>query len=65
MGLWAVWDVLLKSVSGEGKELVVTVALAVSLCSSFWLCRLFGWFFLLSEDSQVVQCVGVGSYSWF
>ena len=52
---------------GEGEKLIVAfklfvaVALAVSLCSSFLLFRLFGWFFLLSEDRLVVQCVGVGS----
>ena len=46
---------------GEGAKLVVSVTLAVSLGPSFLLFRLFGWFFLLSEDSHVVQCVGVGS----
>ena len=46
---------------GKGEELVVAVALAVSLCSSFLLFRRFGWFFLFSEDSHVVQCVVVGS----
>ena len=46
---------------GEGAKLVVSVTLAVSLGLSFLLFRLFGWFFLLSEDSHVVQCVGVGS----
>ena len=55
------WEVLSEGVLSEGDELVVAVALAVSLCSSFLLFRLFGWFFLLSEDSHVVQCVGVGS----
>ena len=46
---------------GEGAELVVSVTLAVSLGPSFLVFRLFGWFCLLSEDSHVVQCVGVGS----
>ena len=55
------WEVLSEGVLGEGEELVVAVALAVSLCSSFLLFRLCGWFFLLSEGSHVVQCVGVGS----
>ena len=61
VGGLVVWEVLSEGVLGEGEELVVAVALAVSLCSSFLLFRLFGWFFLLSEDSHVVQCVGVGS----
>ena len=59
----AVWYVLPYSVLGKGEELVVAVALAVSLCSSFLLFRRFGWFFLFSEDSHVVQCVGVCSDS--
>ncbi len=52
---------------GEGEKLVVAVklfvavAFVVSLCLSFLAFGLFGWFFLLSEDSHVVQCVGVGS----
>ena len=46
---------------GEGEELVVAVTLALSLCPSFLLFRRFGWFFLFSEDSHVVQCVGVCS----
>ncbi len=57
VGGLAVWELLSEGVLGEGEELVVAVALAVSLCSSFLLFRLFGWFFLLSEDSHVVQCV--------
>ena len=42
---------------GEGAKLVVSVTLAVSLGPSFLLFRLFGWFFLLSEDSHVVEGV--------
>ncbi len=61
VGGLVVWEVWSEGVLGEGEELVVAVALAVSLCSSFLFFRLFGWFLLLSEDSHVVQCVGVGS----
>ena len=46
---------------GKGEELVVAVALALSLCSSLVMFRRFGWFFLFSEDSHVMQCVGVCS----
>ncbi len=56
VGGLAGWEVLSEGVLGEGEELVV--ALAVSLCSSFLLFRLFGWFILLSEECHVVQCVG-------
>ena len=50
-------------VLGEGEELVVAVALAMSLCPSFLAFCLFWWFFLLSEDSHVVYYVGVRSES--
>ncbi len=68
VGGLAVWE----GVLGEGEELVVAVALAVLdvsfsfsptlfLCSSFLAFGLWWWFDFLSEDSHVVQCVGVGS----
>ena len=50
-----------ESVLGEGEELVVAVALAMSLCPSFLAFGLFGWFFLRGEGGHVVYCVGVGS----
>ncbi len=56
MGGLAGWEVL-----GKDEELVLAVALAMSLCSSFLLFRRFGWFFLFSKDSHGVQCVIVGS----
>ena len=37
------------------------VQLIFIVCSSFLLFRRFGWLFLFSEDSHVVQCVGVCS----
>ena len=61
VGGLAGWEVLSECVLGEGEKLVVSFALAVSLCSSFLLFRRFEWFFLFSEDSHVAQCVGVGS----
>ena len=51
------WEMLSEGVLGEGDELVVAVALAVSLCPSFLASCRFGGFFLSSEDSHVVQCV--------
>ncbi len=39
-----------------GKKSVVSFTFALSFCSSFLLFGLFGWFFLLSEDTHVVEC---------
>ncbi len=40
-----------------GKKLVVSFTFSLFLGPSYLLLRLCGWFDLLSEDSQVVQCV--------
>ena len=54
-------------VLGEGEELVVAVALAMSLCPSFLAFCLFWWFFLRDKGGHVVYCCGgrgesVGKY---
>ncbi len=43
------------------KELVVSVTFTLSFCSSFLLFGLWGWVFLLSEGSHVVEGDAVGS----
>ncbi len=45
-----------------GKKVVVSFTFALSFCSSFLLFRWFEWFFLLGEDSHVVQSSDVWLY---
>ena len=58
VGGLVVWEVLSEGVLGEGEELVVAVALAVSLCLAFLAFGLFWWFFFRGEECHVVYCVG-------
>ena len=57
VGCLMVGEVILvfEGVPRMGKKVVVSFTFALSFCSSFLLFRWFEWFFLLSEDSHVVQ----------